>query len=66
MKNVETNSKIPQETVTISREEYDNLIAQNKELSQKILWLMETINLNNKKLFGSSSEKTAEEESVHN
>ena len=64
MKNVEINSKIPQETVTISREEYNNLIAQNKELSQKVLWLMETINLNNKKMFGSSSEKTVEEESA--
>jgi len=33
MKNVEINSKMPQETVTISREEYNKLIAQNKELS---------------------------------
>lgn len=64
MKNVEINSKMPQETVTISREEYNKLIAQNKELSQKVLWLMETINLNNKKMFGSSSEKTVEEESA--
>ena len=64
MKNVEINSKTPQETITISREEYNNLIAQNKELSQKIQWLMETITLNNKKMFGSSSEKTVEEESA--
>lgn len=64
MKNVEINSKTPQETVTISCEEYNNLIAQNKELSQKIQWLMETIKLSNKKIFGSSSEKTVEEESA--
>ena len=64
MKNVEINPRTSQETITISREEYNNLIVQNKELSQKVLWLMETINLNNKKMFGSSSEKTVEEESA--
>ncbi len=64
MKNVEINSKTSQETVTILREDYDKLIAQNKELSQKIQWLMETIKLNKKKMFGSSSEKTVEEESA--
>lgn len=64
MKNVEINSKTPQETITILREDYDKLIAQNKEMSQKLQWLMETIKLNNKKMFGSSSEKTKEEESA--
>jgi len=64
MKNVEINSKTSQETITILCEDYDKLIAQNKELSQKIQWLMETISLNNKKMFGSSSEKTVEEESA--
>jgi len=64
MKNVEINSKISQETVTILREDYDKLIAQNKELSEKLQWFMETIKLNNKKMFGSSSEKTAKEESA--
>jgi len=61
MKNIEINSKTPQETITISREEYNNLIAQNKEMAQKLQWLMETIKLNNRKMFGSSSEKTEEE-----
>lgn len=61
MKNIEINAKTPQETITISREEYNNLIAQNKEMAQKLQWLMETIKLNNRKMFGSSSEKTEEE-----
>lgn len=60
MKNIEINVKTPDEEITISRKEYNNLIAQNKELSQKLQWLMETINLNNRKLFGASSEKTEE------
>lgn len=64
MKNIEINTNTAQETITISREEYNNLIAQNKEMSQKLQWLMETIKLNNKKMFGSSSEKTVEEESA--
>ena len=60
MKNIEINQKTSQETVTISREDYDKLIEQNKEMSQQIKWLMETLKLNNKKIFGSSSEKTEE------
>lgn len=61
MKNIEINTKTSDEEITISRKEYNNLIAQNKELSQKLQWLMETIKLNNRKMFGSSSEKTEEE-----
>ncbi len=60
MKNIEINTKTPDEEITISRKEYNNLIAQNKELSQKLQWLMETINLNNRKMFGASSERTEE------
>jgi len=61
MKNIEINTKTSDEEITISRKEYNNLIAQNKEMSQKLQWLMETIKLNNRKMFGSSSEKTEEE-----
>ena len=71
MESIENNAKTEHGTITVSREEYDKLInqnkeliAQNKELSQKFQWLMETIKLNNRKMFGSSSEKTVEEESA--
>ncbi|MDD4089046.1 MAG: transposase [Tissierellia bacterium] len=63
MKNVENIEKVTTETITISREEYDNLIAQNLEMQKQIKWLMDTIKLKNNKIFGSSSEKTNKEES---
>jgi len=63
MENVENTEKTTTETVTITREEYDKLIAQNSEMQKQINWLMETIKLKNNKIFGSSSEKTNIEES---
>lgn len=60
------------EIITVSREEYKALKAQNEalkaehetlrkenaELSQKLEWLMEQIRLSRQKRFGSSSEKS--------
>ncbi len=63
MKNVENIEKTATETITISREEYDKLIAQNLEMQKQIKWLMDTIKLKNNKIFGSSSEKSNNEES---
>lgn len=63
MKNVKNIEKVTTETVTISREEYDKLIAQNLEMQKQIKWLMDTIKLKNNKIFGSSSEKSNKEES---
>ena len=63
-KNVNETSNT--EIITISRAEYDELMAakaKNAELSQQNNWLMERLKLNNKKLFGSSSEKTEQEDS---
>lgn len=60
MKNIEINSQIIHEIVTISREEYDNLIAENtrlkaevKALTDKVNWLMEIVKLDKNKMFGS-------------
>lgn len=58
MKNIEINAKTSEEEITISLKEYNNLIAQNKKLAQDLEWLKESIRLNNRKMFGSSSEKT--------
>ena len=63
MKNVENIEKTATKTITISREEYDKLIAQNLEMQKQIKWLMDTIKLKNNKIFGSSSERTNIEES---
>lgn len=49
------------ETVTISRAEYEKLVAQNTELTQQVDWLMEQLRLSKKKIFGASSEKTKAE-----
>ena len=45
------------DTVTISREEYENLLKANAELSQQVKDLVEAIALLRKQRFGSSSEK---------
>ena len=63
MENVENIEKTTTETVTILREEYDKLIAQNIDMQKQIKWLKETIMLKNNKIFGSSSEKTNKEDS---
>lgn len=49
------------ETVTISRMEYEALVAEKEELAQKLDWLMEQVRLTKKKLYGVSSEQTREE-----
>ena len=45
------------DTVTISREEYENLLKANAELTQQVKDLVEAIALLRKQRFGSSSEK---------
>ena len=46
------------ETVTISREEYESLKKANEELSKQVQYLMEQIALARSQRFGSSSEKS--------
>jgi transposase len=62
--------KTNENTVSISCEEYNNLINENKNLTnenvtlkQKLNWLEECLKLRNKKIFGSSSEKNTNEDS---
>lgn len=50
-------------TVCISKEEYNNLINENSNLKQKINWLEECLKLKNKKIFGASSERNTNEDS---
>jgi transposase len=45
-------------TVTIPKTEYDKLLAENAELTQKVEWLMEQFRLFKHRQFGSSSEKS--------
>ena len=45
-------------TVTISKEEYENLIAEKERLSQQVEWLMEQVRLARHRQFGASSEKS--------
>lgn len=49
------------EMVTISRAEYENLLKENKNLSQKVDWFTEQLLILKRKHFGSSSEKSVEE-----
>lgn len=46
------------ETVTIARSEYEKMRAENAELTQKVQWLMEQLNLLKHKQFGASSERS--------
>lgn len=46
------------EKVTISREEYENLIAEKERLSQQVDFLLEQMKLARHRQFGSSSEKS--------
>lgn len=57
-------------TVCISREDYDKLINDNENLTseivnlkQKVNWLEECMKLKNKKIFGASSERNTNEDS---
>lgn len=58
MKNITDLPNKDGETITISREEYEALKAQNAELSRQVERLIEMMKLARKKQFGSSSEKT--------
>jgi len=59
MENItETNTTTTEETISVSRAEYEALKAQNKELAQQVQWLMEQMRLSKQKQFGSSSEKS--------
>ena len=49
------------ETVTISREEYEELKAQNADLNTQVKWLMEQMKLAKSKLYGVSSEQAKAE-----
>jgi hypothetical protein len=46
------------ETATISKTEYDNLLAENAELKSQIQWLMEQLKLSKSRRFAPSSEKS--------
>ena len=50
------------ETVTISKAEYENLLASQENLQSQIDWLTERVRLLTKKQFGTSSEKTVSDE----
>lgn len=54
---------IDENTVSISREEYNNLISENVNLKQQVNWLEECLKLRNKKIFGASSERSTNEDS---
>ena len=46
------------ETITITKIEYENILSENTELNQKVQWLMEQLKLSKDRQFGASSEKT--------
>lgn len=50
------------ETVTISKAEYDNLLASQENMQAQIDWLTERVRLLTKKQFGTSSEKIVDDE----
>jgi len=58
MKSVQNEETRTTETVTISRAEYEELKAQNAELSQQVQYLLEQMRLARKKQFGASSEQS--------
>lgn len=49
-------------TITISRNEYEQLKAQNAQLTQQVQWLIEQIRLAKHRQFGPSSEKSVGEQ----
>ena len=61
-KMTEMNTTTTEETISVSRAEYEALKAQNKELAQQVQWLMEQMRLSKQKQFGSSSEKSKYDE----
>ncbi|HCW08567.1 MAG TPA: IS66 family transposase, partial [Cytophagales bacterium] len=59
MANVKT---IQDETISVSRAEYEALKTHNAELTQQVQWLMEQMRLARQKRFGASSEKSQSEQ----
>ena len=58
MENAGKDSTISNEMISISRAEYDALLAQNAELTNQVKWLMEQMRLARHKEYGPSSEKS--------
>jgi len=58
MANAIKDNIAPDETITVSRAEYEALKTQNAELTQQVKWLMEQMRLARAKRFGTSSEKS--------
>jgi transposase len=58
MKNMLDNNRPQDETVSVSRAEYEAIKAHNAELTKQVEWLMEQMRLNRQKRFGASSEKS--------
>jgi transposase len=54
----ENKHNISDETLVVSRLEYESMKAENAELSQQNKWLMEQLRLNRHRHFGASSEKS--------
>jgi hypothetical protein len=54
---MKSNTTTTKEMISIPRDEYEALKAQNKELAQQVQWLMEQMRLSKQKQFGSFSEK---------
>ena len=50
------------ETVTISKAEYENLLASQENMQSQIDWLTERVRLLTRQQFGTSSEKIVDEE----
>ena len=58
MNNAHTNPANRDDIITLSRAEYDALLAQNAELTNQVKWLMEQMRLARHKEYGPSSEKS--------
>lgn len=58
MKNVLKNNRPLDETISVSRAEYEAVKAHNAELTKQVEWLMEQMRLTRQKRFGASSEKS--------
>jgi plasmid maintenance system killer protein len=54
----ENKHNISDETLVVSRLEYESMKAEIAELSQQVKWLMEQLRLNRHRQFGASSEKS--------
>ena len=55
-----TSTTVQDERISISRAEYDALLAERDELSKKLDYLMGQLRLMKRKTFGTSSEQATE------